>query len=358
MPALEKGIEIKMNFEFENQGTNTYLVYKLDETDVIDTMSLGMLTNNKIAGMAPVIFTQMDNTKYIKYNVSSKISVQQLFSGSVNKKRLAGVFSGIVNAMLSAEDYMIDANSIILDMNYMFADVSTCETILISLPVLNGERTTVDLGKMFKDIVFSTQFDQTENCDYVAKLINYLNSSTTFESDDTAGNEAKNNQDTKNTEINFGVDRTLPIINIENIESKTTYATENLTVKMSIEDNLKLAKVIVELDGKQIKVWSAEELEEIVKNGGNFSFDIVGDSTDAHKLVVYAVDAAGNGEKLSDAELPVNAEEVEGFYVTTNLWVRYYTNKPLFFGSIGGVILIAGSIVFLIVYKKRKKEKK
>ena len=71
-------------------------------------------------------------------------------------------------------------------------------------------------------------------------------------------------------------------------------------------------------------------------------------------MVVYAIDAAGNGEKISDTELPANAEEVEDFYVTTNLWVRYYTNKPLFFGSIGGVILIAGLAVALVVIKKKQ----
>lgn len=181
--------------------------------------------------------------------------------------------------------------------------------------------------------------------------------SLTIESDDKAGNAAKNDQDTKDKAINFGVDSTLPIINIENLESKTTYALDNMTVKMSVKDNLKLTKVIVEFDGKEYKTWSAEELEAIIQNGGNFSFDIFGDSTNAHNLVVYAIDAAGNGEKISDTELPANAEKVEEFYVTTNLWVRYYTNKPLFFGSIAGVIVFAGLIVSLVVYKKKRMRK-
>ena len=58
-----------MSFSFENQGTNTYLVYAVSEEDIIDSMSLGMLTNNKIPGLAQTIFTQMDAKKYIKYNV-------------------------------------------------------------------------------------------------------------------------------------------------------------------------------------------------------------------------------------------------------------------------------------------------
>lgn len=167
-------------FSFENQGTNTYLVYTVSAEDSVDSMSLGMLTNNKIPGLAPAIFTQMDTTKFIKYNVSAHISVKQFFSGPVNKKRLIGVFTGIVDAMLSAEDYMIDVNSIIMDLDYIFADVSTCETVLICLPIADTEMPPVDLGAFFKNIMFSTQFDQTENCDHVAKIMNYLNSTPVF----------------------------------------------------------------------------------------------------------------------------------------------------------------------------------
>lgn len=169
-----------MEFTFENQGTNTYLVYSIKEKDVIDSMSLGMLTNNKILGLAPAFFTQIDNTKYIKYNVSAKISVKQFFEGQVNKKRLLGVFQGIVNAMISAEEYMIDVNSILLDLEYIYVDVSSCETILICLPVVCTDNKSEELGSFFKNIVFGTKFDQTENCDYVATLINYLNSTPVF----------------------------------------------------------------------------------------------------------------------------------------------------------------------------------
>lgn len=169
-----------MSFSFENQGTNTYLVYAVDANESIDSMSLGMLTNNHIPGLAPAIFTQMDTTKFIKYNVSAHISVKQFFSGPVNKKRLIGVFTGIVDAMLSAEDYMIDVNSIIMDLDYIFADVSTCETVLICLPIADTEMLPVDLGAFFKNIMFGTQFDQTENCDHVAKIMNYLNSTPVF----------------------------------------------------------------------------------------------------------------------------------------------------------------------------------
>jgi len=60
-----------VEFFYENQGVNTYLVYKIKEGDSIDTLSLGMITNNNIPGLIKTIFTQMDEVRFIKYNVSA-----------------------------------------------------------------------------------------------------------------------------------------------------------------------------------------------------------------------------------------------------------------------------------------------
>lgn len=169
-----------MDFSYENQGANTYLVYEIKEGDSIDTLSLGMLTNNSIPGLTRALFTQMDEKRYIKYNVSSKVSMQQFFGGVVNRKRLLGVFNGITEGFLSAEDYMIDTSSIVLDPEYIFADVTTCAAALICLPIANAEGTEPDLGAFFKSVVVNAQTDPTEDSDHVAKILNFLNSSSVF----------------------------------------------------------------------------------------------------------------------------------------------------------------------------------
>lgn len=169
-----------MDFTYESQGTNTYLVYTIRDDDVVDSMSLGMLTNNKIPGLAQALFMQMDSEKYIKYNVTSKISVRQFLDGTVSRKRLLGIFSGITEGLLAAEDYMIDENSVLLDLDYIFADVSTCEAVLICWPICDTELQQNDLKAFFKNIMVNTQFDATENSDYIAKIFNFLNSASVF----------------------------------------------------------------------------------------------------------------------------------------------------------------------------------
>lgn len=167
------------SFMYETQGAITYLVYTIQTEDVIDTLGLGMLTNNKIAGLAATLYTQMDAERFIKFNVTAKIPARQLFHGPVNRKRLVGVFKGITSALTSADEYMIDPASILLDLDHIYTDVSTFKTVLICLPV-KREQDVADLGQFFKEIMFSTQFDPSENCDYVAKIMNYLNSSPSF----------------------------------------------------------------------------------------------------------------------------------------------------------------------------------
>ncbi len=167
-----------------------------------------------------------------------------------------------------------------------------------------------------------------------------------FHSEDAAGNVAENTLDTKDAEISFGVDATPPTIHINNVNSGVTYALEKLTALISVADNLSLSKVSVSLDGGEATVYEGDSLKEIINNGGTVSFDIPGDSTEAHTLKITAVDAAGNEY----------TEEVSDFYVTTNLWVRFYNNKVVFYGTIIGILLLIAIIVFIVVWRRRKKE--
>lgn len=75
---------------------------------------------------------------------------------------------------------MIDTSSIVLDPEYIFADVTTCAAALICLPIANAEGTEPDLGAFFKSVVVNAQTDPTEDSDHVAKILNFLNSSSVF----------------------------------------------------------------------------------------------------------------------------------------------------------------------------------
>ena len=169
-----------MQFTYESQGINTFLVYEFEESDKIDSITMGMISNNKLEGVIPFNYTQMDNQRLLKFNVSSRVNLEQYFDGVVNRKRLMGVMLSLATAILNAQDYMIEVNSFVWDKKYIFVDVSTAKAELICMPILQDEAQKVDLEAIFKGMFFGVQFDQTENCDYIAKLLGFFNSNTHF----------------------------------------------------------------------------------------------------------------------------------------------------------------------------------
>ena len=167
-------------FEIENQGTSTYLSYALDPKDERDELSFGMLANNRIEGIAPIVYSQLNNERFFKYDISSKISAKKFFSGTVTKKMVITFLSGIISAILTSEEYMVDSSLFVLDINYIFVDMVSYKPILICVPILNKQESTESVNSFIRRLIFSIRYDQTENCDYVTKIINYVNGSPNF----------------------------------------------------------------------------------------------------------------------------------------------------------------------------------
>lgn len=170
----------------------------------------------------------------------------------------------------------------------------------------------------------------------------------TVYSEDAAGNISENTLDTKNSEIRFGVDSTAPLLVISNLQSDQTYASEHLQVFMMASDNLLLSSVEVYLDDydNPYKIWNHKEISDLLEANEALEFEICGDSTEEHRLKAVCMDEAGN----------ITVQEVTGFYVTTNLWIRFYTNKPLLYAAISGTATVLTMLGCRLSKRKRKED--
>ena len=168
--------------------------------------------------------------------------------------------------------------------------------------------------------------------------------SITLYSEDKAGNVSENTLDTKKMSLRFGVDKTTPSVTFKNIDKNKVYVGEKYKAEIKLADNLALSKAEIYLDGKLVATLDQAQLEELIKNGGDYTLEI--DSADyARNVKIVLTDAAGNTIE----------EEIDNFFVTTNLWVRFVNNRPVFAGTLA--ILLSGfAIFFFILWKRRKKE--
>ena len=158
----------------------------------------------------------------------------------------------------------------------------------------------------------------------------------TIYSMDAAGNVNENIDESKKAEISFGIDKTNPVIVPIDFESGKQYPVEVKNVKAEVKDNLVLESVKIYLNGEEV---------EYKVDGESYIFDVP-EANEKQNVEFVAVDAAGNEYKL----------QVDDFLVSTNIFVRWYNNTPLFVGSIIGVVVLAVAITAFILFGKKKKK--
>lgn len=317
---MVKGASI-MDFSYENQGTNTYLVYEIKKEDELDTLIFGMLTNNKIPGLARTMFVQTNTEKYMKYDITEKISVKRFLNGTVSKKKLVKVFEAIVNDLLIAEEYMIDANSVVLNLDYIFIDISRFEIELICLPIQKKGSEVNDLNSFFKNIMFDTQFNQSENCEYIVKIINFLNSSLeiSLNAFRTLLDEIKSNACDMNK-------------NISNINEAKSQHIQNTMDKLTLQSSLDVTPAL-----KSVTIQSGESSVNCAKRVGkrskNTLFTASGKMKPARLLNQKAeevIPKAVLDETVVLEKDNMGLDEVIPYLIRTKNHEKIMLNKPLF----------------------------
>lgn len=164
-------------FDYEIQDTRRYLVYKKSIDDTIDTVAMEMMQSNRIEGLLPFMSVQVDDVIYMKYDITGMSNLKEYLSGIVSRNKVLSVLESMLDAILVSDDYLINVNSYVLDTSYIYVDPALKKTNMILLPV---EREETSIEVFLRKLFFEIQFDQSEDCSYVAALINFLGDSKSF----------------------------------------------------------------------------------------------------------------------------------------------------------------------------------
>lgn len=170
-------------------------------------------------------------------------------------------------------------------------------------------------------------------------------------SKDATGNSPENTN-YKDKSILFRVDSTAPeLTSVVGLEEKIINAQE-LTVKYTVFDTIGLKSIKVYVDGKQ----QGDEITDFSTDVNNYSGSfVISESNSEQDVRIVIEDMAGNITDTSSDDFTSAYVFEKAITVSTNTFVRLYANKLLFWGSIGGSLVLAVGIWYAI-YGKKKKE--
>lgn len=158
---------------------------------------------------------------------------------------------------------------------------------------------------------------------------------------DEAGNVSENTLDTKAQNVNFVVDKTAPVINVTNISNGQTVVASSYDIIVDIKEDMQLSNVSILLDGNNA-TYRQDDSRYIITVSGNTTL-----KDSKHNLKIVAADNVN----------PEVTANVDNFSITTSRFVAFVNNKPLFYGSIGGLVVIVAAIVILVVLRRKKTDR-
>lgn len=169
-------------------------------------------------------------------------------------------------------------------------------------------------------------------------------------STDQTGNTPENTN-YEDKAILFRVDSTAPEINsITGLESAIVNAT-SLEIEYTIYDTIGLASVAVYLDGKE-----KENITDFAEDAQNYYGSLLlTENPQARRVRLVVKDLAGNVTD-TDAESFISAFAfTPSVTISTNAVVRWYADRTLFWGSVGGVAAVVGTAAgSAILFRRRR----
>lgn len=166
-------------FIIENKGLQTFLVYLLENEEEVDQACYDIVHDKQIPGLLPTFISTKENKRCLKFNISSRTSLNHFFDGPVRKKDFLQVFSSIAENLKRCEEYTLDPNNILLDSSYIYVNKVTREADLLYCPVI-WKNSSEDIKNRLKSVILKLDYASSDNALYVSKIVKYLEQESSF----------------------------------------------------------------------------------------------------------------------------------------------------------------------------------
>lgn len=291
----------------------------------------------------------------VKYTVNRYGSVYEYDNALIELIKDGGQYVKEVDSDLVITEY--NADRLLKDSLKILItrDGETIDAVYTSNPKDIDEDVMVADGAWYKYVYTINASNFAEDGVYKISL------SSEYAADDSAKNESasvpENSIDKSGNRVldtmTFTVDSTAPQIrNVVNLEEAIVNETA-LDVKYTVVDVGGLKSVEVILNGESVDKVT-EFGESVYTYSGEFT---INESADAQTVQLKILDLAGNvtdtaREDFSTGDLYIFNDTVT---VSTNMFVRWYADKPVFWGTIGGMVFLSGAAGFIGVFVGKRR---
>jgi len=164
-----------MKFEKNTLEDGTYLIYRVKPGEIVDRYALNTISNNTISGVLKMNRENDNGVACFYINISAKYPLTMLLEKPVRREFLLSIFESIAKTTNEADEYLLNPKYFLFDFENIYYDFSEKRVCLIYLPVERDEE-ELEVRSFLRKMLYGVTYDLRENCNYVAQLLNLMNS--------------------------------------------------------------------------------------------------------------------------------------------------------------------------------------
>ena len=149
--------------------------YQIQQGEMMDGLVLKQCKEGTLSGILPMGAAYEDGHNYMYAYVDDRESMDQALKDVVTRKQILVSFENIVSAMAQMEEKGINLNYVVLDTRYIYQKEQAGVEIICMPGKLAAELDTDMITAFFRNILANAVYLNSEDGDYVAKLLSALN---------------------------------------------------------------------------------------------------------------------------------------------------------------------------------------
>lgn len=168
----------KVSFRVRNFDKEQYLTFNIDNNASLDEELFDFLEDEDPKGIVPIIFEEGEEFDTFSYNITDKIHLIDISNQEITAEMVLRVLHSLVLAFIDMTEYRVPLSYLVLNRNYIYVD-SDYHIEFICIP-LEDMKEDADVNMFLRNLIASLRFDSSENGDYVARLLSYVNNYAIF----------------------------------------------------------------------------------------------------------------------------------------------------------------------------------
>jgi Uncharacterized conserved protein, contains FHA domain len=157
--------------------------FKLEEDVPIDQYELTMYNYEFVGNNTKCHVVEIDNVRALQFKIPATLPLEQFLRKQLYKGEFLSILSNLMNQLMYFDENKMPLNKLLLNIQYMYIELSTLDIQLIYMPV-NKKFADCNITEFIQKLIGNIRFANMDCVELVDKILKYLDSKLMFDLQD------------------------------------------------------------------------------------------------------------------------------------------------------------------------------